>query len=428
MDSAAPQKIYAELTTRCNLSCQMCVKYSSGNEIIEQDLSYSDFKRLESSLSKAKTLILNGIGEPLLHPQLIEIVRFARKKMSTEAVIGFQSNGILLNREKCCNLLSAGLSTICLSLDCLDEKSASNNGEHSFRAVSRAIDDLVAAKKRTGKGSFKIGLETVLTRENIYDLPRYVRWGAEHGADYIIATHLFPYTPTTEKYSLFNPNSSEAVDLFDSYEKKAAKRGLSLKDYPTTYLKYTKNEKEAATVRLFQEMQKEAAEKEISLHLQSLIQHATDDTSMLERIFAAASKAAKQNGLELFLPTNHALVQQHCPFITDEAIFIAANGDVMPCRFLWHTYSCRVLGEDVQVLKNPFGNIQEDPLEKIWTKTEHRAFRLEAGKDDHSPCWSCTQGPCANLVNENIHMANDCYGNRVPCGHCQWNLGGIRCL
>jgi MoaA/NifB/PqqE/SkfB family radical SAM enzyme len=100
----------------------------------------------------------------------------------------------------------------------------------------------------------------------------------------------------------------------------------------------------------------------------------------------------------------------------------------MPCHFLWHTYSCRVLGEEVKVQEYTFGTIRKQPLEKIWQSSEYTQFRQEAGRYDYASCWSCSMGPCATLVNDNILTANDCYGSQVPCGHCQWNLGGIHCL
>jgi hypothetical protein len=87
-----------------------------------------------------------------------------------------------------------------------------------------------------------------------------------------------------------------------------------------------------------------------------------------------------------------------------------------------------VLGEEVQVQEFAFGTIREQPLETIWQSLKYAEFRQEAGQYDYASCWSCSQGPCATLVNDNILSANDCYGSQVPCGHCQWNLGGFRCL
>ena len=65
-----PTKIYVEVTTRCNLRCPMCVKTISNNAIPDADMESAVFRRLLPALSKVETLILNGIGDSLLHPEL----------------------------------------------------------------------------------------------------------------------------------------------------------------------------------------------------------------------------------------------------------------------------------------------------------------------------------------------------------------------
>ncbi len=428
MRTLYPEKIYVELSTRCNLRCRMCVKYAAGSCIAEEDLPFAVFKGLAPSLAHARTLILNGIGEPLLHPELEEIIRFSRANMAPKAVIGFQSNGIMLDEEKSYKLLSAGLSTVCLSLDSLEENEEDKTVVHSLSAVTRAIACLVAARRRVAAGHFRIGLEMVLTKQNIQELPRFVQWAADHGADYIIATHLLHYNQSSEDLNLFNPNSPEAVLLFHSYNARAAALGINLADCLAGYLKYTKNEAEQAMLQLLQEMYQEAREKDIRLHLQSLLAYTADNTERVAQIYDACRSIAAQNRIELFLPPQQALTERNCRFITEKAVFIAASGAVMPCHFLWHTYACRVLGGEIQVPERTFGTIHEQPLENIWRSPLYALFRREAGEYDYSSCWSCVQGPCANLVNDNLLFANDCYGSQVPCGHCQWNLGGIRCL
>lgn len=428
MSNLYPEKIYVELTTRCNLRCRMCVKYAAGSCIAEEDLPFAIFKGLAPSLTHAHTLILNGIGEPLLHQELEEIISFARANMAPEAVIGFQSNGILLDEEKSFKLLSAGLSTVCLSLDSLEENEGDKAEGHSLTAVTRAISGLVAARRRVAASHFRIGLEMVLTKQNIEELPRIVQWAADHGADYIIATHLLHYNQSSEELSLFNPNSPEAVQLFHTYNSRAAAQGINLEDCLAGYLRYTKNETDQAMLELFHAMQQEAREKDIRLHLGSLQAYTADYTEKVAHVFAAGMAVAEQNGIELFLPPQQALPERVCRFIADQAVFIAASGAVMPCHFLWHTYACRVLGGEIQVRENSFGSIREQSLEDIWRSQQYSLFRREAGEYEYSSCWSCAQGPCATLVNDNLLTANDCYGSQVPCGHCQWNLGGIRCL
>ena len=95
MTSPYPKKVYVELTTRCNLQCPMCLKFSEGSCIDEGDLPLAFFKKLAPSLAHTEFLVLNGIGEPLLHPDLDEIIAIARAVMPAHGRIGFQRNNFV---------------------------------------------------------------------------------------------------------------------------------------------------------------------------------------------------------------------------------------------------------------------------------------------------------------------------------------------
>lgn len=426
----SPQKIYVELTTRCNLHCQMCVKQMAGSCIAEADMDVVVFRRLLPSLLHADTLILNGIGESLLHANLVEIIRLARERMSEEATIGLQSNGLLIDKSAALNLVQAGLNSLCLSVDRFDDNvlnRSAGKGEHSFSAVVQAVANLLWAKKKVA-GKLRIGLEVVLSKASIHDLPALVAWAADNGVDYILTTHLILYDKATESANLFNPNSPEAVQLFNKYKQIATAKGIDLAGSIDTYRKSAGTKTDIGILQLFVDMRQEAQENDIRLNLDTLAAHNEKLTKEIQPYLDKARHLAKSRGIELFLPPLQADSPRHCPFLETKTTFIAPNGDVMPCHFLWHTYSCRVLNEDIHVQKQIVGNISEQPLEQIWQQGEYKKFRKEAEEYDYSPCWSCSQGPCATLVNDDNHFANDCYGSNVPCGHCQWNLGGIRCL
>jgi len=59
--------------------------------------------------------VLNGIGEPLLHPQLEAFIARARSLLPEGASIGFQTNGMALTDQRAASLVDAGLDRICLS-------------------------------------------------------------------------------------------------------------------------------------------------------------------------------------------------------------------------------------------------------------------------------------------------------------------------
>jgi len=56
----------------------MCVKHSHAACLPEGDLSRAHFARLEEGMPGLKAMVLSGIGEPLLHPDLEYFIGRAR--------------------------------------------------------------------------------------------------------------------------------------------------------------------------------------------------------------------------------------------------------------------------------------------------------------------------------------------------------------
>src|SRR4051794_29713656 len=111
-----PSKLFVETTTRCNLKCAMCMK-QSGGAIIEGDLSMGTFEALEPAFPGLESLVLNGIGEPLLHPRLEQFITRAKSLMPSGSWVGFQSNGLLVTPLRGLSLVEAGADRICFSMD-----------------------------------------------------------------------------------------------------------------------------------------------------------------------------------------------------------------------------------------------------------------------------------------------------------------------
>ena len=67
----------------------MCVKQAQGCAIAEGDMSPATFASLEPAFPHLEALVLNGVGESLLHPRLEEFIRRAKKLMPAEGWVGF---------------------------------------------------------------------------------------------------------------------------------------------------------------------------------------------------------------------------------------------------------------------------------------------------------------------------------------------------
>ncbi len=431
MMTPAPDKIYLEVTTRCNLRCSMCPKFAEGSAIAEADLGLDLFRRLLPSLARTRMLVLNGLGEPLLHPELETMIALAREVMPAEGRIGFQSNGLLLSRDRAERLVRAGLDLLCLSLDDLRPEGDGGPGResHQLAAVERALGHLAAAKQATGL-PVQTGVEMVLQTENFRQLPAFIDWAHDRGVDFLIASHLFAYDGGLSGQSLFNPSCDEATRLFARHQAEAKAQGLDLADLKAARLRFVKRPTDHLLLAIGEAMAREARERDIAVHLDNLIAWSGRDMDEVEAIFRTAGQLAMELGISLALPPLLALHGQDraCPFIEDRAVCIDVHGRVMPCHFLWHACPGMVNRTAIQVVERSFGQIGEAPLAAIWQGADFAAFRAEAGRNDYTACFSCTSAPCGDLVNANILDTHDCYGSRVPCGHCPWGIGWLKCL
>ena len=323
--------------------------------------------------------------------------------------------------------VEAGLSTVCFSVDGLQGEGDDNSGisSPSSVTVARALGNLrpfIRPKK------VQAGLEIVVSQDNVEALPELVQWGARHGVDYILVSHLFAYDKEMAKKSLFSPVTPEVRNLFVKYQGLARQQGIDLVRGLQAYVKFNRASQDKQALLLLAEMHREAQEKDIYFHWADLLEYDVEQMEHTSALFAAAQKVAQAQGITLELPPLQAEQNRSCLFIEEEATFIGTRGEVMPCHFLWHSYSCMGGNELIDVQQRDFGNLHDSSLAAIWEGEEYRKFREEARRAEYSRCWSCPQAPCADIVNNNLLTVNDCHGSIVPCGHCRWSIGGLRCL
>jgi MoaA/NifB/PqqE/SkfB family radical SAM enzyme len=108
----APLDAQLIVTRRCNLSCGYCSEYDSTSDPVPLE----DLKRRIDALHRlgSANLTLLG-GEPLMHPDLAELVRYAGRRSNTSVV----TNGLLLRNGIIEALNDAGLNNLTVSIDTL---------------------------------------------------------------------------------------------------------------------------------------------------------------------------------------------------------------------------------------------------------------------------------------------------------------------
>ncbi|HYX70753.1 MAG TPA: radical SAM protein [Terriglobales bacterium] len=96
---------------RCNLACAYCNEYDA----VSQPVPLETMKRrLDKLADLGTTIITISGGEPLLHPELDEVIRHIR---SRGMIAGLITNGYLLTAERIHRLNAAGLEHLQISID-----------------------------------------------------------------------------------------------------------------------------------------------------------------------------------------------------------------------------------------------------------------------------------------------------------------------
>jgi putative metalloenzyme radical SAM/SPASM domain maturase len=439
-----PKKLYLEVTTNCNMSCGMCVKNAPGSSISNQHLNIAIFKKLLPYLSHVQELVLNGIGEPLLHPDLLWMISKAHEQMadkrasetsdkragetSEDCWTGFQTNGLLLTSSLTEQLLDAGLNRLCISVDSVPEKQKCGISlTHSNDLPASPFSMVDAVRRQKNKSRFQLGAEIVLLRETLPQLPQLIQRLAEEGVDFILVSHLLPYHKDAEPQSLFTPYTEEARAIYLKWKKLADKEGIDLSDLTAKTWIAPRVEHELRLKQLYKYMLEDAWEQGLWVNIKKLSEWDEESIATTKEIFRKAREIAAEHKVELSLPPLTAKQNRSCTFIEDDAVLIDVNGTVTPCHQLWHTQTVH-MDEPKHFNCKSFGNVLEQDLLEIWRSTPYQQFRQAVQQYDYPFCHSCTLGPCPDITGETEPFSNDCFGIEVPCGHCLWGFDAVRCL
>ncbi len=432
--SAFPSRMQVEVTTRCNMNCSMCVKYAPDSLIEEADLSIDLFRKLGPALESCQFLVLNGIGEPLLHPDLPEMAAFARERMPDSGSIGFQTNGLLITESLARKLVLSGVDTFCISVDSLDSENDAEcelHGQCSVDRLKRSFRILREAAA-VSERKIRLGVEFVLMKDTFEQLPDVLSWAAEQGAEFMICSHVFAYDPSMQQQSLFNPNTPAATDIFKKWKELGIQRGLDLHDYFDVLWRIKKEGPREEYFELGRQMRTEAKSKDVWFHLSSLLEwdsrSAEEWQDRVRNVYSRSRQLAERAGFDLQLPPLMASNELSCSFIEEGAAFITSQGDVSPCQFLWHGYTCYMDGSEKVIKPRLFGNLAEKDFADIWRDKKYVSFRGEVLEYEYPYCSNCPMVPCDDIVGRSYDFEFDCFGATVPCGHCPWAMGGLKCL
>lgn len=175
------KQIHIPVTDVCNLGCPMCPRnadrYGSAGHMAE-----GVFEALLREVPKVPCVMVMALGEPLMYPGVVDVVRKCRERLPTSGEVGMTTNATLLDESMARNLIGAGLGFLYASLD-----GATKETYERYRAGAVFESTCANIKRfthlvRESGSACRTMLNFVMMDGNVHEIPAMVRLATDLGA------------------------------------------------------------------------------------------------------------------------------------------------------------------------------------------------------------------------------------------------------
>jgi radical SAM protein with 4Fe4S-binding SPASM domain len=206
------------VTRECNMKCSHCY-INATEKKLDNELTTKEAKELIDQIYEvsAPLLILSG-GEPLLRPDIFELINYGSKK---GLKMGLGSNGSLIDEAAARKLKEAGIATVSISLD------SNIPAQHDeFRGVAGAWEKAVEACKALRKNNVLVQVNATLTQQNYDQIDDVMSLAENIGVENF---HLFFLVPTGRGIKLTDISPVKYEEMITKTFAKAVNHRLNVR-------------------------------------------------------------------------------------------------------------------------------------------------------------------------------------------------------
>ena len=173
--NTAPFPVHIELesTNLCQLRCPFCPYDQMTRKKGFMSMETLE-KVLEQAKGRTKTCYLHQIGEPLLHPKIVEMIKLVKAAGIRTSI---STNAMVLDGDMAMDLFDSGLDELTLALDSLDEETYKTlRVRGDFSLVVKNIDRclrLRAEYQKEGRSGPRIELQVIVMKANVHEIQAF---------------------------------------------------------------------------------------------------------------------------------------------------------------------------------------------------------------------------------------------------------------
>lgn len=180
-----PESLQIAVTTQCNLRCKMCSLTAEGKDYTGRHADLALFKRIEPILPFVSSIKLQGTGEPFLYPRMKEACELAMKH---GVRLNTVTNATIIDDDMARAVVPA-FSEIFVSVD-----AASPDMYKHIRCggkLDQVLRGIGFINKYRGP-NLRLGLAFTIMRDNVHELPDFVRMAKRVNAQLVRASWMVP--------------------------------------------------------------------------------------------------------------------------------------------------------------------------------------------------------------------------------------------
>ena len=185
-------KLYIEATSGCNLQCRTCIRNVWSDP--QAKMTVETFRQMMEGLDRLlelKRVVFTGFGEPLTHPQILDMIEMARQR---DLAVTVGSNGLLLKPDLSRELVRLGVDRLVVSIDGVRPETYADVRGALLSQVLDNIRSLNNAKRQLSSLFPALGIEFVALKSNLSELADLTKLALHLNAARVLVSNVLPYT------------------------------------------------------------------------------------------------------------------------------------------------------------------------------------------------------------------------------------------
>ena len=215
-----------EITRKCVANCIMCPR-NLGQESFKKEMKFEVFEELSKYFKHAKIVHLQGWGEPMLHEKFFQMIEIAKEN----CMVGFTTNGMLLNGDKIRKLSDLSIDYVAISIAGATPKThESVRRGTSFEKIMKNVKELLRFKNK-----MKVILTFLVNKLNVHELLDVVKLASKLKVDELVVTNLdYVFNEYTDELKIFSCKKPEKeyVKVLENAKKVAKEEKVIFRTHP----------------------------------------------------------------------------------------------------------------------------------------------------------------------------------------------------